>query len=150
MKGAIYYYSGSGNTELACRYIAGKIGVPFDLVDVIREKEVDLEGYDVVGFATFTDFWGPPYLFQAFMEGLPQQEGKLEFLFNTYGAISGRTLRILERAAAAKGFDVIAGHSLRTRESYPPMIARGMGAAKAPGEKQMRAFDTFISGLGRI
>ena len=71
---------------------------------VVKRKEVDLELYDVAGFATFTDFWAPPYLFQGFVEGLPQPEGKLAFVFNTYGALSGKTLRILERPVAAKGF----------------------------------------------
>ncbi len=150
MKGIIYYYSGSGNTKLACRYILGNIKIPFDLVAIVKEKEVDLEPYDVVGFATFTDFWGPPYLSQVFIEGLPEQKGKLAFVFNTYGMLSGKTVRILERLVAAKGFTVIAGHSLRMPESYPPMIARGMGAEEAPGEKGMRSFDTFISELGQL
>jgi len=150
MKGIICYYSGSGNTKLACRYIVGNIEVPFDLVDVVKEREIDLETYDVVGFATFTDFVGPPYLFQAFIEGLPRQEGKLAFVFNTYGFISGKTLRILERIVAAKGFKVIAGHSLHTPESYPPMSARGRGAEEAPNEKEMRSFDAFISELGQL
>ncbi len=150
MKGVICYYSGAGNTKLACRYIAGNVAIPFDLVDVVKKKQVDLEPYDVVGFATFTDFWAPPYLFQAFIEGLPQQEGKLAFVLNTFGAFSGRTLRILERTVAAKGFVVIAGHSLHTPECYPPMIARGAGAEDAPDEEKMSDFDTFISELGRF
>ncbi|MDY7078617.1 MAG: EFR1 family ferrodoxin [Chloroflexota bacterium] len=150
MKGAICYYSGFGNTKLACRYIAGNIDVPFDLVDVVKEKEINLELYDVVGFATFTDFFGPPHLFQAFIEGLRQQKNKLAFVFNTYGAISGKTLRVLQRSVAAKGFEVIAGHSLHTPESYPPMIARGMGAEEAPDEKGMSEFDAFISELGQL
>jgi ferredoxin len=150
MKGTICIYSGSGNTMLACRYIAGRVGVPFDLFDVVRTREVDLAPYDVVGFATFTDFWAPPYLFQAFIEGLPSQEGKLAFVLNTYGAISGRTLRILDRRVAAKGFAVIAGHSLHTPENYPPMIARGMGAEEMPDAAEMANFDAFISDLGLL
>ncbi len=150
MKGIIYYYSGSGNTKLACRYIAGNVTAPFDLVDVVKRKEVDLEPYDVVGFATFADFGGPPYLFQTLIEGLPQQQDKLAFVFNTYGFISGKTLPTLERIVAAKGFNVIAGHSLRTPESYPPMIARGKGAEEAPGEKRLRYFDAFILELRQL
>jgi menaquinone-dependent protoporphyrinogen IX oxidase len=46
MKGIIAYYSSTGNTRLACRYIANKLGVPFDLVDIAKEKQVDLEPYD--------------------------------------------------------------------------------------------------------
>lgn len=150
MKGIICYYSGSGNTRLACRYIAGKIQVPFDLVDVVKQRQIDLEPYGVVGFATFTDFGGPPYLFQTFMEGLPRQQNKLAFVLNTYGFVSIKTLRMLERTAAARGFNVIAGHSLQTPECYPPMIAGGRGAEGAPDEKQLRDFDTFISELGQL
>jgi len=150
MKGVICYYSGSGNTKLACKYIAGNIKVPFDLVDVVEEKDMDLEPYDVVGFATFTDFFGPPHLFQAFVESLPRQAGKLAFVFNTFGAMSGKTLRVLAKNVAAKGFAVIAGYSLHTPESYPPMIARGMGAKEAPDEKRIKAFDRFISELGEL
>ncbi|MCP4543167.1 MAG: 4Fe-4S dicluster domain-containing protein [Chloroflexi bacterium] len=150
MKGVICYYSGSGNTKLACRYIAEKSQTLFDLVDVVKEKDVDLAPYDVVGFATFTDFWGPPYLFQTFIEGLVQQQDKRAFVFNTYGALSGKTLRVLERSVAAKGFNVIAGHSLKTPECYPPMIAGGRGAEDAPNEKQLQSFDTFISELEQL
>ena len=150
MKGIIAYYSSTGNTRLACRYIASRLQVPFDLVDVVEERQVDLAPYDVVGFATFTDFGGPPYLFQAFMEGLPQQQDKLAFVFNTYGAVSLKTLRILQRTVAAKGFTVIAGHSLKTPESHPPTIARGQGSEEMPDEERMRALDAFISELGQL
>lgn len=150
MKGAICYYSGTGNTKLACSYVAAKIGVPCDLIDVTKQSEVDLNPYDVVGLATFTDFAGPPQLFLAFIEGLPEQGRKLAFVFNTFGAISGKTLRILETAAADKGFEVIAGRSLRTPENYPPMIARGMGAERAPNEREMRKFGAFVSELDQL
>jgi ferredoxin/flavodoxin len=150
MKGVICCYSGTGNTKLACQYIAGRTGVSFDLVDVIKEKVIDLQSYDVVGFATSTDFWGLPQMFQTFIESLPRQEGKPAFVFNTFGALSGKTLTLLEKAVASKGFAVLAGHSLRMPENYPPMIARGMGARTAPSEKRLRDFDAFISDLGRI
>ena len=39
MRGVICYYSGSGNTKLACKYIAANVQVPFDLVDVVKEKQ---------------------------------------------------------------------------------------------------------------
>jgi ferredoxin len=147
MRGVIYYYSGSGNTKLACSYIARYSETSFDLVDVVREREADLEPYDIVGFATFTDCWGPPQLFQSFIQGLPHQEGKLAFVFNSYGFVSGKTLYVLAGMVSAKGFDVISGHSLRMPESYPPMIARGMGAQEAPSQAQMSRFDAFISDL---
>ena len=151
MRGVICYYSSTGNTRLACKYIARKIEeVEFDLFDVTKKKVVELERYGIVGFATFTDFWGPPHLFQSFIEGLPPQSGKPAFVFNTYGNLSGRTLKTLERKVASKGFQVIAGHSLHTPESYPPMIASGKGNEQAPSETEMATFKNFISNLGRL
>jgi ferredoxin len=64
--------------------------------------------------------------------------------------VSGKTLGVLAKTVVAKGFDVLAGHSLRMPENYPPMIKLGMGAAKAPSVKRMADFDSFISELGVI
>ena len=80
MKGVMLYYSGSGNTKLACQYVAAKLAVPLDLVDIVRHPEVDLEPYDAVGLATFTDFGAPPQLFLTFLRGLALQQDKLAFV----------------------------------------------------------------------
>lgn len=151
MKGVICYYSGSGNTRLACRYIAAHVGgVAFDLFDIAKGQEIDLELYDIVGFAAFTDFLGPSYLFHRFVEALPRQDGRLAFVFNTYGFISGKTLRVMEQVISARGFRVVIGHSLHTPESYPPMIARGRGNEDAPSRKEMSAFEAFIEELDQV
>jgi ferredoxin len=148
MRTAICYYSGSGNTALACGYIARHLPAPVDLVDIVGQPHVDLGPCDAVGFAASTDFWGVPRLFEVFMEALPQQSGKPAFVFSTFGGMSGHTLSVLNDAAQAKGFDVLAGHSLKMPESYPPMIAGGMAAEDAPSPRRMRAFDAFIETLG--
>jgi hypothetical protein len=127
MKGVILFYSGTGNTALACQYLARRLPPRLECVDVTLPRRVDLAGMDVVGFATATDFWGVPQAFETFVAGLPLQDGKPAFVFNTYGAASGKTLRILAELVGARGFDVLAGHSLRMPESYPPMIAAKMG-----------------------
>ncbi|NJD51694.1 MAG: hypothetical protein FIB07_02385 [Candidatus Methanoperedens sp.] len=151
MKGIICYFSGSGNTQLACRYIAGKMkNIEFDLFDIIEGGIPDLEKYDVVGFATFTNYGGVQHIFQSFIGKLPRQDDRPSFVFNTYGFMSGKTLLILDKLVTEKGFLVIAGHSLHTPESYPPMIVRGMGNEKAPNEKEMRRFNKFIYELDRL
>lgn len=150
MKGAICCYSGSGNTALACRYLAAEVkDIEFDLIDITDAKAIDADVYDVIGFAAFADFFGPSQVFLDFVDGLPHQDGKLAFVFNTYGFISGKTLRAMERAVTSKGFRVFAGHTLHTPESYPPMIVRGMGNEQAPSAKEKAAFDSFVSGLSR-
>jgi len=150
VKGIICYYSGSGNTALACRYLAAKVeDIEFDLIDITEAEAIDTGAYDVVGFAAFADFFGPSQVFLDFVDRLPQQDGKLAFVFNTYGGVSGRTLRTMERAVASMGFRVVAGHALHTPESYTPMIVKGRGAEQSPSTKEMAAFDTFISELRR-
>jgi ferredoxin len=144
VKVLIYYYSATGNTKLVCEYLAGHMCLPIDLVDIIDGKTIDIDAYDVVGFASPTDFWGIPKVFAAFIEGLPLQKEKPAFVVNTFGARSGKTLHLLDKALTLRGFCVLAGHSLRMPENYPPMIARGMGAESAPSPKRLRKFDTFI------
>ena len=134
LKGIICYYSGSGNTRLACQYISNNIrSVKFDLFNIARGGIPDLDAYNVAGFATFTDFLDPPYLVQTFIEKLSLQNSKPAFVFNTYGFINGKTQQTLDKWVTARGFKVVAGHSLHTPESYPPMVAGGRGNEKAPG-----------------
>lgn len=148
MKGAICYYSGSGNTRLACRYLAANVkAVDFDLIDITKETDVDLTSYDVVGFATWTDFFGPSQIFKDFVAALPAQQDTLAFVFNTYGAMTGKTLRSLAQLVRDRGFRVIGGHSLQTPESYPKNIARDMAFADAPDAEALGEFDAFIASL---
>lgn len=145
MRGAIYYYSATGNTALAAGRLAQRMPVPFELIDVTASRHVDLTSTDVFAFASPTDFVGIPRAYEAFIEALPTQDRTPAFVFNTFGAISGKTLRILAKAVAARGFTVLGGHSLHVPENYPPMIARGMGAADAPSPRVLADFDAFIA-----
>ena len=150
LKGLICYYSGSGNTRLACQYIQNHIrNAKFNLFNIMRDGKPDFAAYDIAGFATFTDFLDPPYLVQTFMEGLAVEDNKPAFVFNTYGFINGRTRQTLAKWASARGFKVIAGHTLHTPESYPPMIAGGHGNEQAPNEKELKAFKDFVAELDK-
>ena len=148
LKGAIVYYSNTGNTKLACEYIRRKSeSIDFDLVDMVRDKTADLSGYELLGFAFFADTWQPPKLFVRYVEALQEVSGKYAFCFHTYGAISGRTARTMVDILKKKGLKVIGEHALHTPENYPPMIAAGQGNGNRPNEKDMRAFDGFIKAL---
>ncbi len=147
-RGLICYYSGSGNTKLACQYIAGRIkSVRFDLFNVFRGGTPPIDNYDILGFATFTDFLDPPQLMRLFMHSLPRQKGKPAFVFNTFGNVSGKTLWTLCRWASSKGFRLLAAHSLHVPESYPPMVAGGHGNEEHPTIGELEAFNSFIAGL---
>jgi ferredoxin/flavodoxin len=146
LSGVICYYSGSGNTRLACQYIQNNIkNVKFDLFNITKGSLPDLSAYDVAGFATFTDFLDPPRLFLDFIGRLPAQANKPAFVFNTYGFINGKTCFTLGKRTGARGFKVVAGHSLHMPESFPPMIAGGNGNERAPNERELTAFKKFVS-----
>lgn len=151
MKGVIYYYSATGNTKLACEYIAANIkSISFDLVNIAIDSDINISFYDVVGFAASTDFWGPPYLVKTFIDNLPKQNNKLAFVFNTYGLFSGKTLEILKEWVNTKGFKVIAGYSLQMPENFPPLIVKGITSKNAPKQKDLRNFNNFIAGFDRL
>ncbi len=148
MKGVIYYYSGSGNTKLACEYLIKKIkSVKFDLSDITKDKFGNSENDDITGFATFTDFCGIPKLFEEFLEKIPRQKLKNAFIFNTFGMMSGGTLRILKIKLEKKGFNVINGFSLHTPENYPPLIAADKGSENSPDENEKQKFLKFLDTL---
>jgi ferredoxin len=149
LRGVICFYSGSGNTRLACEYLAARVGVEFDLVDVTAGDDVDLRPYDVVGLAASTDFGGMPRRFEEFLSDLPPQDGKPAFVLNTYGLASARTLRELADQSNSRGFAVFGGHSLRMPESYPPMIAMHLAFADQPNAAVLRKFDVFIGDVAR-
>lgn len=44
MRGVIFYYSGTGNTALACTYIARRLPLPFEFVDVTTGWDIDVGG----------------------------------------------------------------------------------------------------------
>ncbi|MBE0635189.1 4Fe-4S binding protein [Candidatus Bipolaricaulota bacterium] len=145
MRGLICYYSGSGNTQLACEAIAARVGaIDFELFDVTTAPNPDLALYDLIGFATWAAFFNPPQRMKTFLESVPGQAGKPAFVFNTFGSVTARTLGTLDGWVRARGFHVIAGHSLHTPENYPPMIKRGLDFKDSPNEKELAAFETFI------
>jgi ferredoxin len=148
MRGVICYYSGTGNTRLACEYVARHVqAVTFDLLDITGQATVDLAPYEVVGFACFADFWGPSQLMGEFIARLPRVSDKLAFALTTHGGLGGPTLRLLRRLVQGKGFRVVGGHALHTPENYPPMIARGATYADAPSPRELAAFSRFVAAL---
>ncbi|MFZ5987972.1 MAG: EFR1 family ferrodoxin [Bacillota bacterium] len=147
----ICYYSSTGNTELALRYIERNLsGIEFDFYNILDGGDLHFDNYQVVGFATFTDWWGIPYIYEAFLDSLALQHNKYAFILNTYAHLSGKTLKDLYDKVSERGFKVIAAHSLRTPASYPPAIAKGRTFAEAPSFKEFWAFNRFISQLNTL
>lgn len=151
MKGIICYYSGSGNTKLACEYIKRHVSsVDFELADIVRNPNVDFDKYDFVGFACFADHWAPSQIVYSFFENIKTVSGIPAFVFNTYGLYSQSTLFHLKNLAKKKGFEVLLGHSLHTPESFPPLRAKKIKFDGAPGSRGMKKFDEFVRKLNEV
>lgn len=148
MRILICYYSGSGNTKLCCEFIKNKLNdCEVELYDLVRDSNLSIDNYDIIGFATFTDLLAAPQRFIDFVDSLDQQSNKYAFVFNTFGFISGHTINHMRRLVAKKGFNVLAGHSLHVPENYPPMIRSGKSFEDSPSPKDMDGFNKFINNL---
>lgn len=151
MKGIICYYSGSGNTKLACTYIKNKTeNIDFELFNIVNKGMPDFNKYDLVGFATFADYGLPPKLMYSFVKNIKKQKNKAAFVFNTYGFISRNTLTGLRDLITENGFEVLTGFSLHTPENFPPVRKLGMRFDNSPKEKDIKKFDNFIKDLDSI
>lgn len=146
MKGLICYFSNTGNTKLVCQAIAARVkNAEWVLHDLTEKTIPNLDDYDIIGLATYTDFWGPPQKVQSFLESLPSQDGnKTAFVFNAHAGESGKTLMILKDWMKSKKFKVIAGHSLATPVNFSPAIADGWINAEDPTEQAIEEFNKFI------
>ncbi len=151
MNGIICYYSGSGNTKLAVKYIKNKIrNVDFELCNIVRDEVPDFSKYDIVGFATFTDFGSAPQYMYSYFDRMRPQHNSYAFVFNTYGFLSGKALQSLAKLAQSKNYKFLCGHSLHTPESYPPMRSRNKAFDNSPNQKELRKFDEFITRLDEM
>lgn len=145
------YFSGTGNTKLACHYIKNRLtDVRVDLLDIKGNETPDFAAYDFVGFATFTDWWDPPLYVKLFIEKLPLQQGKPAFVFNTCAGMSGKTLKTLKECLKERGFLVVAGATLYCPENYPPAIIKGWIKENNPTPGNLKKFDKFISKLNQL
>lgn len=148
MKGVIFYYSNTGNTELVCKFLSEKVKcTKLEMTNIIGCTSTDVSNYDIIGFAFPTHYLGIPEAMRKFIESIRCTQLKPVFLINTYGMMQGKALKIVNDILNKKGFRVISWHGLMMPESFPPFIAKGFTSNDKPDEKQLRDFNTFISEL---
>ncbi|MHC1685087.1 MAG: EFR1 family ferrodoxin [Clostridiaceae bacterium] len=148
MKGLIIYLSGTGNTKLAAEYIAANVkNIKFDFHDMNNLSVPDINQYDLLGFATFTQMFSTPKYVESFIKRLDEVENKYAFVFNTYGLINGNTLSGLANFVKNKGYKVIGGFALHTPESSPVMIGYKITSKNSPNDKELKEFNHFIKEL---
>jgi MinD superfamily P-loop ATPase containing an inserted ferredoxin domain len=149
IKGAILYFTLTGNTKLACEYINGNTkNVEFELLNM-RDGFPDLSSYEIVGFATFASEFTVAKFVRDYMRDMPPFD-KYAFVFTTYGQNNGAATQVLAEEITKKGFKVVLDHGLNTPENYPPVIKRSHGHINQPDEADMKQFNSFIMRLDEI
>ena len=121
--------------------------VTHDMGDGFPEN---IDAFDMVGFAAFTDYGGPSEFFLRYVRGLPEVKKVPSFVVNTYAGFSGHTLKVMKKEVEKKGFDVLAGHSVKMPENYPPSRKRGIKGDDNPDGKEMKKLDGFIRKLNDL
>lgn len=114
----VYYFSGTGNTEIVARMLASAL--QSDDVNMVELRKVEdvtrgkinlaIDGYDIIGIGHPVLGFGSPGIMRNFIKNFPSGGGKKVFIFKTaadfhwinYDA-SGPLINILR----AKGYDVL-------------------------------------------
>lgn len=112
----IYYFSGTGNTEIVMNMFKEEFCQHEYLVDVIRIEDVikngltiDLEKYDLVGIGCQVIGFGVPNIVNDFMRLLPKEKGKRVFVFRTAGGVAPQNYnasKSMIRKLSRKGYEV--------------------------------------------
>jgi ferredoxin/flavodoxin len=115
-KYALYYFSGTGNTEFVVKLLAeelAKVDAAVDLFKIetlVGEKTIpDLDAYETVGFAHPVLGFDTPGLVYDFVRALPTAAGKPSFILKTAGdfhAVNNGASKSLIGILARKGYTV--------------------------------------------
>ncbi|HRS42532.1 MAG TPA: EFR1 family ferrodoxin [Candidatus Diapherotrites archaeon] len=109
--GAIYYFSGTGNTA----FVAGEFQENYKKanvsVDLFKIEDIDVVSsqskYDflMIGFPVYASY--PPDLVVDFVKKLPEVKDKPVILFATAGLTTGISFNVLEKILKKKKYNVI-------------------------------------------
>lgn len=112
----IFYFSGSGNTELVADIIRDKFAELGCTVDLIRMEDIikaglhlDPDQYDYLGIGCQVIGFGVPRLAMEFIRDLPNSDGKKTFLFRTAGGaapVNDNASKPIIRSLLKKGYKV--------------------------------------------
>ena len=145
MKTAIVYYSEHhGNTKKLLDAIAAKHDVT--LINVTKQPETDLSGYDRIGLASgiyYSSF--AKQLLAYAEEHLP--EGKDVFYIFTHGAPKGMFLNAVRKIAEAKHCRELGDYHCQGFDTFGPFKLVGGIAKGHPTEDEISGAVSFYEGL---
>lgn len=145
MKAAICYYSRHhGNTRKVAEAMA-RAGEA-DLIDVTAPAAVNLEPYDLIGFASgIYGFTVHPSLVDFLRRNLPA--GKRAFFACTYGLAKGSGVKDAVQAASEKGARVLGEFSCRGYNTFGPFKLVGGSGKGRPSAEDLQAAQAFYRSI---
>ena len=145
-KAAILYYSiHHGNTKRVVETVFEQLSV--DLIRIPAHEPVNLEGYDLVGFASgiYMSEFGKPM--RQFVEARADLSGKSCFTLYTCGAPKGDYIGPFEDLLRSKGANVIGGWHCRGFDTFGPFKLVGGIAKGRPNEADLAGAVAFVKAL---
>ena len=111
MKACVLYFSRTGNTKRLAEAISESLKVP--IFDITTSVPSVTEEFDLVIIGTPVTGFNPAVETLAFIQRLPQSEGKKAILFCTYAFAKGGTLKVMDKELSSKGYSTILSVSKR-------------------------------------
>jgi flavodoxin len=107
MNPCIIYFSRTGNTKRLAQAIADATKTP--IYDLASTQPSTTENCDLLILGTPVEGASPAKETLAFIENMPQTQGKKVILFCTYRAFGNeRTMKNMEKKLSSKGYETIA------------------------------------------
>jgi flavodoxin len=106
MKSVVLYFSRTGNTKKVAEAIAEAAESP--AFDIASAEPSVVEGYDTIFMGTPVEGANPAKEMLAFVQRLPQTQGKKAVLFTTYRLFGNeRTMKKIENMIKEKGYETL-------------------------------------------
>jgi ferredoxin len=113
---AVFYFSGTGNTELVAKMVKESFEQQQYAVDLVRMEDVlkqkmtiNVEKYDFIGIGSQVIGYNAPGIVYDFVRSLPQGGGKKVCIFRTAGGVAPINYNVskpLMRKLSRKGYEV--------------------------------------------
>ena len=143
MRKAIIYASvHHGNTEKLVKSIAEECQV--DLIDAVKQIDIDLSGYDMIGFASGIYYSKFHQSILKFSEENLSADKKV-FLICTYGGSAN--FKSIEQILNKKHASVVGKFGCKGYDTFGPFKLVGGIAKGHPDEEDMKNAVDFVKGL---
>jgi ferredoxin/flavodoxin len=133
MKAEIYYFTGTGNSLVVARDIAGQIEGELIAIPSVIDQGTIQTNTKVIGIVFPVYMWGIPLIVKRFVKKVGNLQGQYIFAIATYGGMPGATINMLDKVIKKCGGKLAAGFTVRMPGNYTPMY----GAIDEAKQQQM-------------